>query len=70
MGKNKANFITADGGFIWKNENTQEQEVYSLLLGQIIAAVKIQAKNGNFVCKFFETFTKTSLKLISCLFGF
>ena len=32
----KADFITADGGFDWKNENIQEQEAFKLILAQII----------------------------------
>ena len=60
-------FITADGGFEWKNENTQEQEAWPLILAEIITALKIQAKNGNFVCKFFETFTITTIKLLCVL---
>lgn len=63
----KVDFITADGGFDWINENVQEQEAFSLIIAQIITAVKIQKKGGNFVCKFFETFTKTSLKMVSIL---
>ena len=63
----KADLVTGDGGFEWINENIQEQEAYRLILAQIIAATKIQKKGGNFVCKFFETFTRTSLKLVSML---
>ena len=67
LGKDKADFITADGGFDWGNENTQEQEAFRLIFAQIYTALKIQAKDGNFVCKFFETFTDTSLKFIYIL---
>ena len=71
FGKNKiVDFITADGGFKWKNENTQEQEAFKLLLAQIITALKIQAKGGNFVCKFYETFTDSTIKLICMLSTF
>lgn len=63
----KADFITGDGGFEWINENIQEQEAFKLIIAQIVAAGKLQKKGGNFVCKFFETFTKTSLKIISML---
>ncbi len=63
----KADFITGDGGFEWKNENLQEQEAYKLILSQIISAFKVQKKGGHFVCKFFETFTKTSVKFICML---
>jgi 23S rRNA U2552 (ribose-2'-O)-methylase RlmE/FtsJ len=64
---NKANIVTADGGFDWANENVQEQEAYQLLLAQIITASKIQKIKGHFICKFFETFTYTSCKIISIL---
>jgi 23S rRNA U2552 (ribose-2'-O)-methylase RlmE/FtsJ len=66
----KAHFITADGGFEWKNENTQEQEAFKLILGQIIAALKIQAPSGNFVIKMFESFTSTSVKFMCILSSF
>lgn len=65
--KEKADFVTADGGFNWENENTQEQEAFKLIFAQILAGVKIQKKGGSFVCKFFETYTKTSIKFISVL---
>ncbi len=65
--KDRAHFITADGGFNWANENTQEQEAFKLILAQIITAIKIQAKGGHFVCKFFETFTESTAKLIPVL---
>jgi hypothetical protein len=66
----KAHFITADGGFEWKNENVQEQEAFNLILGEIITAVKIQGKGGNFVCKIFESFTEVTVKFILILQSF
>lgn len=63
----KADLITADGGFDWENENIQEQESFRLILGQIVTASQIQKKGGTFVCKFFETFTQTALKYILIL---
>jgi cap1 methyltransferase len=63
----KADFITADGGLNWDNENTQEQEAFKLIYAQIVGAIKIQKKGGSFVCKFFETFTTLSIKFISIL---
>lgn len=65
--KEKADLITADGGFNWENENTQEQEAFRLIFSQILAALKSQKKGGHFVCKFFETYTQTSAKFISIL---
>jgi len=65
--KEKADLVTGDGGFEWSNENVQEQESFRLILGQIVAASKIQKKGGTFVCKFFETFSLTSIKFIALL---
>ena len=66
----KVDFITADGGFNWKNENTQEQEACKLILGQIIGAIKLQKKDGSFVCKLFETYTDASVKILQLLTAF
>ena len=68
--KKKADLITADGGFEWKNENYQEQEAYQLILGEILGAINIQAKGGSFVLKVFETFTHITIKLIYLLASF
>lgn len=65
--KEGAHFITADGGFPWKNENLQEQEAFSLILGEILTAINIQANGGNFVCKIYESFTDITIKLICAL---
>lgn len=63
----KADLITGDGGFEWINENVQEQEAFKLIIAEVVAGAKLQKKGGNFVCKFFETFTKTSIKIIAML---
>jgi 23S rRNA U2552 (ribose-2'-O)-methylase RlmE/FtsJ len=63
----RADFITADGGFVWEEETIQEQEAYFLVVAQIISAFKVQKKGGNFICKFFETFTNSSMKAIVLL---
>merc|ERR1711871_475271 len=68
--KNYADLVTADGGFDWDDENYQEQEAYQLVLGEIIAALRVQNKDGNFVLKLFETFTNSSLKMIYLLSSF
>lgn len=65
--KGEAQLITADGGFEWINENIQEQEAFRLILNEVAIAIKIQKKGGNFVCKFFEIFTNTTMKIISIL---
>ncbi len=70
MQNQKADLVTADGGFEWKNENYQEQEAYILILGEIISALTIQANGGTFVLKVFETFTPITIKLINILSSF
>ena len=65
-----ADLITADGGFVWKNENFQEQEAYVLLFGEIVAGLRCQADKGNFVIKFFESYTDITLKFIHILQNF
>lgn len=62
--KDKATLVTADGGFEWINENYQEQEAYKLLLGEILACLKIQKQGGSFVLKIFDIFTEVTIKII------
>jgi 23S rRNA U2552 (ribose-2'-O)-methylase RlmE/FtsJ len=62
--------VTADGGFLWTDENYQEQEAYKLILGEIITALKVLNKDGSFVLKIFETFTVTTNKMLYILGSF
>ena len=68
--KDKAYLVTADGGFVWKDENYQEQEMYKLLIGEILTAVKIQKESGTFILKIFDIFTNVTIKLLSILQSF
>ena len=68
--KEYADLVTADGGFDWEDENFQEQEGYQLILGEIVAALRVQAKDGHFVLKIFESFTIPTIKLIYLLSSF
>ena len=65
--KDKVDLVTADSDFEWVNENIQEQEYFNLLFSQIVTAINIQKKGGHFICKFFETFTLTSMKFLEIL---
>lgn len=62
-----ADLVTADGGFVWKNENFQEQEAYVLLFGEIIGGLRVQAEGGNFIIKFFESYTNVTIKFLNIL---
>ena len=68
--KQYADLITADGEFIWDDNNFQEQEGYKLILGEIVCALNVQAKDGDFVIKVFESFTMPTIKLIYILSSF
>lgn len=68
--KKYADLVTADGGFEWENENYQEQEAYRLILGQIVATLRVQAKGGAFVLKLFESFTDMTIKMLMIVSSF
>jgi 23S rRNA U2552 (ribose-2'-O)-methylase RlmE/FtsJ len=60
--------ITADGGFDFSHDfNRQEIVGSKLILCQIAFATAIQKPRGNFIIKFFDTFTKLSLDLLFLL---
>lgn len=62
--------VLADSMIKVDDENFEEQESYQLLLKQIVTALNIQAKGGNFILKIFETFTIPSIKLVYLLSSF
>lgn len=67
----KYNLITSNGGINFGNNLiTQEQESFRLILSQILEALYSQEKNGNYICKLYETYTNTGSKLIPILSGF
>ena len=60
--------ITADGGFDFSVDfNHQEKVSGKLVFCQIAFAIAMQKKNGNFIIKFFDTFTQMSLDLLFIL---
>lgn len=63
----KANFITADGGMLWKNKLVQEQEATHLVISEIVTALKNLDIGGNFVCRIYETFTTPMCKILYVL---
>ena len=64
---NLADLITADGSKYIFDRNFIEQESFNLIFGEIVAALSVQAKGGNFVLKIFDTFTSVSVKLMYLL---
>lgn len=69
---NGADLVTADGGFDFSVDfNQQEQLAHRLILAQLVTGIRVQKKNGTFICKFFDTYTHISAQLlyfISCLY--
>lgn len=65
INKNKklASLITCNGDF----NNTNEVDMYKLILGQIITSISSQKKGGNMVLKIFDTYTLPTLKMICIL---
>lgn len=70
IGKNKADLIIANETISGPNLILQEQDMFKLILEEIIGAIMIQEKGGHFICKIFETYTGISTKLILCLANF
>ena len=69
--KSNAYLVTADGGFDFSfNFNNQEQMSYRIIFCEIVMALSIQQKGGNFVCKFFDMYTKITMSFIYLLLSF
>jgi hypothetical protein len=68
--KSYTDLIIADSELVWDNVLNQEQESYQLILGQIVAILKTQTKNGNAILKIFNTFTIPTIKMIYLLSSF
>lgn len=70
--ENKANFVTADGGFDFSSDySNQELHAFRLIFCEVVTGLTILDKNGNMVIKVFDLFHQASLDLIyilSCYF--
>lgn len=68
---NSCDILTGDGGFDFSlNFADQEKVAVKLLLVQILYAIIMQKKGGNFIIKFFDMFTNASMELIYILKSF
>lgn len=66
--KQSIDMVTADGGFDFSIDfNHQEAVSCKLILCQIIFAIAVQKKHGNFLIKFFDTFTSASIDMLYLL---
>ncbi len=65
---NTMDFITADGGFDFSADfSNQEISVIQLIYGQIVFALCMQKQGGSFVLKIFDCFMKSTVELIALL---
>ena len=62
---NSMNIITADGGFDFSIDfNMQEAMSSKLILAEAIYAITLQKRNGHFILKIFDNFTRFTCELI------
>lgn len=67
--KKKYNIITADGGFDFSDDfSNQEYQFSKLFFCEIITAISLQALNGTFICKCFDINTKLTQDIIYILY--
>lgn len=50
-----------------KNRNVREQLLFPYIFSTLVNSIAIQSKDGMLICKFYETFTITSAKLLNIL---
>ena len=66
--KNSMNIITADGGFDFSIDfNMQEILSTRLILAEVLYALVMQKKGGNFILKIFDSFSNTTVEIIYLL---
>lgn len=64
----KIHIVTADGGFDFSDDfNHQEQKSYHIIFCEIVLAMSCLENGGNFICKIFDIFSKTTATLIQLL---
>lgn len=66
--KNSIHFITADGGFDFTMDfNNQELIATKLILYEVMYAISLQKKDGIFILKMYDIFTRVMLEILYIL---
>ena len=61
--------VTADGGFDFStNFNKQEHTSLKIIFCEIVTALSVQNKGGDFVCKIFDSYTSISVSFLFLLY--
>ena len=72
VGFDSCELVTADGGFDFSIDfNKQEQLSSRLIFCEIVTCLSVQKKGGDFICKFFDSYTNITIKLLwllNCLY--
>ncbi len=64
----KAHVVTADGGFDYSSDfNGQELNSCQIIYSEVVIALKILAEKGTFICKVFDLFSVTMLRILDIL---
>ncbi len=62
--------ITADGGFDEEGDFEHKEQIhYKLVFNEILSAISLIKKDGHFVIKMFDIFTKSSLDMLYLLYN-
>lgn len=66
--KNKAHVVTADGGFDYSSDfNGQELNSCQIIYSEMVVALKILMEKGTFICKVFDLFSVTMIRILDIL---
>ncbi len=67
--KQKAHIVTADGGFDYSADfNGQEVNSCQIIYSECVVAMNILREKGTFICKVFDLFTSTMMRILYLLF--
>jgi 23S rRNA U2552 (ribose-2'-O)-methylase RlmE/FtsJ len=67
--KQKAHIVTADGGFDYSADfNGQEVNSCQIIYSECVVAMSILKEKGTFICKVFDLFTTTMMRILYLLF--
>jgi len=68
IGKDKVDLVTADGGFDFSYDySNQETSAFQLIFCEIVTGLTVLNKNGNMVIKIFDIFNSATIDLIYIL---
>jgi hypothetical protein len=65
---NKAHVVTADGGFDYSSDfNGQELNSCQIIYSEVVISLKVLIEKGTFICKVFDLFSVTMIRILDIL---